>query len=1119
MVTRTRVAELHLFTPRGARVRSIVSPSAAALVLTALLVTRADAAPLVTLTHHVAGARLDVGPEELWVPKNIPGSLTVDVVTADGARAPGLAALTWGTHVEAVLRGPAFPALRVLGLPNEPLLLPPIALVGEYQLDDVRLVRTETNEILMMGTPSSIPIHVFPEVLVSAVTSRPLSAAEIQARGIDLDAESFSAVEFQVMFQLESELVPVHFPVVTPRARSSLDYLPLAEREALLVEADLVNRRLASEVVLPRGLQVPGLGVQVTPINFQAVDPDAEEEPIAGPHIPGLVVIPGGIGFLDRFFSIQVFTANASPAGSGITVHDLQAELLLPPGRDSLPGTGDEPLILPRIDGAPAPARAPMTGLGADGQLGTADDPTRLFPGQTAQTELVVQAKREGLHTFDLLITGTLDGLAAGEVAITGHTFGSVLVRNPRFSVVFAHPRTVRAGEPYTASITVLNTSDVPAELVSVHLPSASVSGVTLTSAESVALGTLAPGESRTADFEFTAQLSGHVGMTNLTGDDALTGGRFDFRLGIDERGVALSDATLAYPEWVDALPRELRRAADRVLGQALGVATAATLPPGVRPIALADVDRRVIELAEAGQRLRYGDVLANVLFDLALDWHGGRAPSRGFDQIVGETGAGAGFRHALVGALTPVSAGGRAWLELVATELAARGEPWAVVATEDPAVTPAITRAGLVTGFTPTDAGAVEARQLRESGLYRGTGGWLVPFARPFEEGEPTPEVAVRVPAGLAPSTVTWLVTEGAGRATKVELPATSEPARDVCLFFDPALPTLAIRDLDCDRSTDGTVASIVTEVVESPPRIVSISQDLAVTVGRPDPFCGGPFYERFGRRGYYGNYGTLLAVLFSKVVDQASVERDGAFTLDDGTPSNGVAIQPGGRVALVNLRKGIGDADAGFRAHALVAANVVDRRGAPLAASTHPIDASADQGIRIRGRVLSAAGDPVPNVPVTLTMHDLLARNPTCRAVTRSPSQVRTDDEGRFTFDFVMADVGYTLAAIDDRGVPAGVLELITEATLDGQVDADRVAALAREPGRAAELVAALGTSDLVSAIQRAQTIDRATFTDAVSSGSPRLGSEVPVALRFRGRGTITGTILASDGHPVVA
>ena len=111
----------------------------AALLVAVAWAGASQAQPLATFEHHVVGARIRVSPAELFVPKNIPGSLSVGFTTADGAPHPDAARLAQGLHVEAVLRGPAFPAYRLLGLPGEPLMLPPIPLVGDYQIDDEHL--------------------------------------------------------------------------------------------------------------------------------------------------------------------------------------------------------------------------------------------------------------------------------------------------------------------------------------------------------------------------------------------------------------------------------------------------------------------------------------------------------------------------------------------------------------------------------------------------------------------------------------------------------------------------------------------------------------------------------------------------------------------------------------------------------------------------------------------------------------------------------------------------------------------------------------------------------------------------------------------------------------------
>jgi hypothetical protein len=1076
-------------------------------IMIALGSSTAHGEPLVTLEHNVVGAQLRVDPGELFVPKDIPGSLAVDIVTAGGATGAVLGPLARGTHVEAVLRGPAFPAYRLLGLPNEPLLLPPIALTGEYRIDDLRLVDTATGDVLMMGVPSSVPVHVFPHVLVSHVESRPLSLDEITARGIVIDATSFSAVEFEAAFIVGGKSFPVRFPVVTPKFRESTDIIPRAELDERLAEAERINRELAKTIPLPPELDLPGLDLDIRPLNFQRVPVADEEADLDLPPIPGLVVIPGNIGFLNQFFSVQVFVANAAPLGSRIAVHSLEARIVLPNGKDLLPNTSDDPVALARTAADPQPLdRLPILSPGQDGQWGSSGAESRLDPGHTGRAEFVVEGQKPGLHALDFVLTGVLDGLAAGDVPITGRAAGAVLVRNPKFSIVFAHPHTIRAGEPYTASVTVLNTSEVDANLVSVNLNAASISGAILdpSQLEQVDLGTIASGESATAEYRLIAQRTGQVLFSNLTGDDDLTG-RFDLTMAVDERGVALSSQNIGYPDWVEALPPSVRRAADRVLGQALSVATAAILPPGVRSIDRSIVAKRVIELAEAGQRLQYGDAPSNVYLDLLLDWHGGRSPSLGFDQILRTTGAGGELETAI----TAIAPSGLPWIAAQSEAIAGRGEAWAIASTGHAQITAAVTLDGVSTGPLAED--------VTQSGAYLGPAGWIVPILGI----DPAPaldaralEVTFEVPA-LGPSAqVAWTAFDGTGGGTHRELTVTPDPSDRICYRYLPQVDASNVTiDVACDGTSDGLLAASGSSIVESAPVLISATQDLAVLIGRPR-FCNGPSFDRFGVITPYRNYGTLVAVLFGKPMSEASIEAAGAFALDNGTPANGVALQPGGRVALVNLRNGL----RGSIPRTLITTGITDERGHALSSPAVPIAATADQGVSVDGRVIAGDGSPVPGVPVTLTMHDQQADTFGCQPFDVRASQVLTGADGRFTFDFVMAGLPYTLATTDTRGMAPEAVAFLLEASPTGPFDPAELERLVRDPEALAELQAFFDTSSVEGSIAAAEGIDRATFRDFVVTGSPRLGSTVPVALRFRGRGTVFGTVYASDGVTTV-
>src|ERR1041385_6160757 len=85
---------------------------------------------LTSFEYHVTGQELRVSPVALSVPKSISGSLNVELIGVDVA-----SPLRSNTVIEATLRGPSGPSQRVIGTLGQPLLLPPLSVVGDYQLD------------------------------------------------------------------------------------------------------------------------------------------------------------------------------------------------------------------------------------------------------------------------------------------------------------------------------------------------------------------------------------------------------------------------------------------------------------------------------------------------------------------------------------------------------------------------------------------------------------------------------------------------------------------------------------------------------------------------------------------------------------------------------------------------------------------------------------------------------------------------------------------------------------------------------------------------------------------------------------------------------------------------
>jgi hypothetical protein len=496
--------------------------------------------------------------------------------------------------------------------------------------------------------PDTLPIQVIEETLVTEVSTRPLSLEEIIGRGIVVDEQSFDYYDVQLELNFDGAPYQIDLPVAVPRA----DQESFLAREPAFVERLLdVNRELQERmpVELPPELQRSGIDFSIAAIPFMPVSPEDEvSRPWGAPPITGLVVIPGHVGFLNQFFSVQLVVFNVAPDGTPLVVRDVTAEVTLPAGPDRVPGTvdqpGDDPLRLARIEGIGIQPIIPVKQPGPDGELGTADDVSRIAPQASGEGEFLVEGLTEGFHSMDMTIHATLDGLPSGPVDIMGMAVGSVLVKDPTFSIVLSHPDMVRAGETYDLYATVYDTGDVAANLVSVNLNSNSVSGARLVSGDGQVFDALAPGESGTARFTMVAQKTGRVTAASLNSDPGLSA-LFQLRVGIGERGVPLAPNVIVLPVTASEFPPALVSAAQRVLGQALSTALAGeALPPDVIAVPSAIVRMRGRELAEAGQRIEFGEPLQRVLPDLLLDWRGGRAPDDGFDQLLRQTDAGRVF-------------------------------------------------------------------------------------------------------------------------------------------------------------------------------------------------------------------------------------------------------------------------------------------------------------------------------------------------------------------------------------------------------------------------------------------------------------------------------------------
>jgi hypothetical protein len=115
-----------------------------------------------------------------------------------------------------------------------------------------------------------------------------------------------------------------------------------------------------------------------------------------------------------------------------------------------------------------------------------------------------------------------------------------------------------------------------------------------------------------------------------------------------------------------------------------------------------------------------------------------------------------------------------------------------------------------------------------------------------------------------------------------------------------------------------------------------------------------------------------------------------------------------------------------------------------------------------------------------------------------------------GLFSFDFVHAGVSFTIAAVDTGGLTVEAIQTILNSSIGDRFAGEKLAALAA----ATNALATLGVQSLADATRMVEGLDRAVWSDNIEYGGGRMGQEIVVGLRFRGRAVVTGTVSRPDG-----
>ena len=373
----------------------------ASLALCALATRAVAQQPPVVAREQIliAGIALTVPQDHQTVPRNIATAVSVQLVaTGDSTgSAQAASAVPADALVQAELRGPAFGApVTVVARPGDPLKIQPLAVVGTYVLENIRLVSGGVT--FLQATPDTVTIDVIDKVLVSQVTTRQLTAAEIQQKGIFVDQTSFDVVNFTAAFGIQGSQHTIDFPMILPkRAGSGLPAsaptpsLPPLSPAAVLPPPNTLPQ--LQQVFQTNNVGISGLTLKI--------DDDEVASQFTIPPIPGVIVIPGNIAFLHQFFSVLLMVSNVAPGGSNLAVRDATATIVLPAGADTVSGSDDDPLRMARIGNPPVAQSATqaVAQSGPDGKFGTADDIATLAPGDSGNSEFLVEGQKEGTHT------------------------------------------------------------------------------------------------------------------------------------------------------------------------------------------------------------------------------------------------------------------------------------------------------------------------------------------------------------------------------------------------------------------------------------------------------------------------------------------------------------------------------------------------------------------------------------------------------------------------------------------------------------------------------------------------------------------------------------------------
>ena len=923
---------------------------------------------LASADFNLVGLVGTVNPANQTVPKNIPTAVLTSIQAPEGEDPSAIIAqLNPNYRIRGELTGPSFTSPRMVEAAiGQPLPIPPLPNVGDHVLQNLRIVdiTDSTNSTIAPVTPDSVGITVIENILVTQVQVTEMTYEQIIQSGINLNNSNYNYYNFVLGLGTSSGTVPIQIPVALPTTGG---------------QPPVVGNPTG-------GVDVGGVAIplpDIVPIMLEGVDEGGNNAPIemAGGgtmQIPGVVVFPGRIGFLHQFFEAIVIVANGAPNGAPLVITNLRATAKLPDAGTPTDPT-DDPLRIAETQQGGVQTQLEIHGLGPDGRYGTPDDTMSFNPGQSGQATFLVEGLKEGLHTVNFDLQGTLQGLPTGNVTVRGSVPGAVLVRDAEFGVTFTHPSVVRAGQEYDLGLTVFNSGNRNLNGIVLSLRGDSVSGAELIDSEEKTLTqTIPPGGSGTIKWRLRSNTTGQVTASYVKVGEGIDAG-LNLVTGVGDRNVPLSPDSLILPEAVRQLPPDVVEAARQMLGQAWSVATApaGSLPSGVLPIDKQTVVSKAVELGWAGLRVEFHEDRDTSLRTLLRDWLGENQSnsSTGFADALRNTPAGYYFYDVV----------GTKFFETVAAESPTDFHKKLVDAESS--------RSAFISAFisqtggqqilgakinSPTNQSVGFGTNSGERFGDLRTGGALNLLQTDPHDAANNTRGNLLVVSKPASGNWSLEINGWADGTADISILAPTSGKNYRQLIFSNVAVTAGKRYRITFKAS-GTTAPVIEEFINGafrPANLTFTSSDIA----DPTPVITGVVQITDNIIEGGDNYGRLVGILFSKPMVKTSVESITRYQIGGGElvsdPSQlvGRLIKPtnaiqnfGERFSILALDSPVGP----YIKRNVTANGIVDKSGKIVGNSTREIEMNVSPqgnppGGYMTGRVMQADGTPVPNAGV---------------------------------------------------------------------------------------------------------------------------------------------------------